>query len=91
MPMTSGCIASSAVSAAPISRADEHAARRLDRDLHHDRDGSTPARAIARAGTRSIAALRLQQVVDGLDEQHVDAAREQPVDLRLVAVAQRRR
>ena len=27
--------------------------------------------------------LGLQQVVDGLDEQHVDAARDQPVDLHL--------
>ena len=32
--------------------ADEHAARRLDGHLHHDRDGRTPAVAIARAARR---------------------------------------
>ena len=53
--------------------ADEHAARRLDRDLHHDRERATPARA--HRGARTVdRGLRLQQVVDGLDEQHVDAA-----------------
>ena len=64
--------------------ADEHAAGRLDRHLHHDRDeragrGHGPAGAVDRG-------LGLQQVVDRLDEQHVDAAREQADDLRFVVV-----
>ena len=70
--------------------ADEHAAGRLDRDLHHERDAATRRAAIARRA-RDDRGLALEQVVDGLDEQHVDAAREQAVDLRLVVVAQRRR
>ena len=69
--------------------ADEHAAGRLDRDLHHEREeragrGHRPAGAVDRG-------LGLEQVVDGLDEEDVDAAREQPDDLRLVVVAEDRR
>ena len=49
---------------------------------------STPAACIAapRAVDRG---LRLQQVVDRLDEYDIDAAREQAVHLGLVVVAQR--
>ena len=66
--------------------ADEHAARRLDGHLHHQRQQHAGrAHRRARAVDRG---LGLEQVVDGLDEQHVDAARDQPVDLELVAGAQ---
>ena len=46
--------------------ADEHAARRLDRDLHHDRERARPRARIARAGAVDRG-LGLEQVVDGLD------------------------
>ncbi len=69
---------------------DEHAARRLDRDLHHDRDRVREPGAAHRPAGAVDRGLRLQEVVDGLDEQHVDATRDEPVDLELVVVAQRR-
>ena len=47
-------------------------------------------RAIARRAPL-IAALRLEQVVDGLDEQHVDAAGDAARRPGLVVVAERRR
>ncbi len=66
--------------------ADQHAARGLHRHLDHERDlaalaGHGPAGADERR-------LGLQQVVDGLDEQDVDAALDQGGALELVAVAQ---
>ena len=86
MPITSGCIASSAVSAAPISV--PTSMRPVVSTVTCTMIGSsTPAARIARAGAVDRR-LALEQVVDGLDEEHVGAARDQPVDLELVAVAQ---
>ncbi len=68
--------------------ADEHAPRRLDRDLHHDRDRRRQPGAPHRRACTVDRRLRLEQVVDGLDEQHVDAAGDQPVDLEAEIVAQ---
>jgi len=69
-------------------RADEHPPRRLHRHLHHQRDGA--ARVAHRPAARDDRGLGLEQVVDGLDEQHVGAPFEQPRGLDLVVVAQRR-
>ena len=66
--------------------ADEHAARRLDGHLHHER--KQHARRAHRGARAVDRGLRLEEVVDGLDEQHVDAARDEPFDLELVAVAE---
>ena len=68
--------------------ADEHATRRLDRDLHHDRDRRREPRAPHRRARTVDGRFCLEKVVDGLDEQHVDAAGDQPVDLEREVVAQ---
>ena len=89
--MTSGRIASSAVSAAPISV--PTSMRPVVSTVTCTMIGigfDSPALRIAAAGAVDRG-LGLEQVVDGLDEQHVDAARDEPVDLELVVVAQRRR
>ncbi len=67
-------------------RADEQPARRLDGDLHHDRD-LDPGGRHRPAGTDDRR-LALEEVLDRLDEQDVGAARQQPGDHRLVVVAQ---
>ena len=67
-------------------RTDEHAAGGLDRHLHHQ--GEQHARGFHRGASAVDRGLGLEQVVDRLDEQHVDAAGDQAVDLELVAVAQ---
>ena len=66
--------------------ADEHAARRLHRHLHLDRD-LAPDRS-HRPATADHRRLDLQQVHARLDEEEVDAADEQAVRLFLVGVAQ---
>ena len=66
--------------------ADEHAARRLDRDLDHQRDRDPGA--VHRAPGRDQRSLALEQVLDGLDEEHVDAPLEQPLHLGDVRVAE---
>jgi nucleotide-binding universal stress UspA family protein len=67
-------------------RAEQHGAGRLDGDLGYQRY------AAAVAGHRPVGGdergLGLQEVLAGLDEDGVDAAREQPLDLGLVGVAQ---
>ena len=56
----------------------------LDGELHHQRDALAALdEHVVRGGDRG---LRLQEVVGGLDEQHVRAALEQPPDLTAVAV-----
>ena len=75
MPITSGRIASSAVSAAPIS--EPTSMRPVVSTVTCTMSGTgTPACAIARRAAIDRG-LGLEQVVDGLDEQHVDAAREE--------------
>ena len=68
-------------------RTDEHAARGLHRDLHHERDGAAGVDHGAAAGDDRR--LGLEEVVDGLDEQDVGAAVEQSGRLDLVVVAER--
>ena len=87
MPMTSGCIASSAVSAAPISV--PTSMRPVVSTVTCTMIGSSTPAAAHRGAGAVDRGLRLQQVVDGLDEQHVDAARDAgPSTWSLVAVAQ---
>ncbi len=70
--------------------ADEHAPRRLHRDLHHDRDRIRQPGASHRGPGSVDRGLGLEEVVHGLDQQHVDAAGDEAVDLQAVVVAQRR-
>ncbi|GIU88795.1 MAG: hypothetical protein KatS3mg009_3310 [Acidimicrobiia bacterium] len=86
MPITSTCIASSAVRAAPISV--PTSIRPVVSIVTWHMIGSEHARPGHRAPCAVDRGLRLQQVVHRLDQQDVDTARDQPVDLRLVAVAQ---
>ncbi len=66
---------------------DQHPAGGFHRHLHHERQGlAGPGHGPPAGGDRR---LGLEEVVDGLDQQDVDAAGQQPVDLRLVAIAQR--
>ena len=67
-------------------RADEHASGGLHRHLDHQRDGA--AGVAHRPAAGDDRRLGLEQVVDGLDEQHVRAALEQAGGLELVVVAE---
>ncbi len=69
-------------------RTDEHPARGLHRDLDHQRDGA--ARVAHRAPAGDDRRLGLQEVVDGLDEQDVRAALDEPGGLELVVVPELR-
>ena len=85
-PITSTCMASSVVSAARDLGARQHAPGELDRHLHLEGDlgaarGHGPPGPVDRR-------LRSEQVEDGLDEQQVDPALEQPEGLLLVGVAE---
>jgi hypothetical protein len=66
--------------------ANQHAAGQLHRHLHHQRH--LTARLRHGAPGRDDGGLALEQVVDRLHQEHVDAPGEQALDLRLVAVAQ---
>jgi hypothetical protein len=85
MPSTSIASGSSAATAASGSRPEQHRVDvLLDGELHHQRDALAALdEHVVRGGDGR---LRLQQVVGGLDEQHVGAAVEQPADLTAVAV-----
>ena len=68
--------------------AHEHAAGRLDRDLHHEREQHA---GVAHRRARTVdRGLGLEQVVHGLDEQHVGAARDQPSFPRTLKKSARR-
>ncbi len=74
-PTTSTCMASSTVSAAPISVPGQHAAGQLDRHLRLQ--GHHPAERHHGAAGAVDGGLDREQVELGLDEQQVDAALEQ--------------
>ena len=65
----------------------EHPPGGLHRDLHHER--KLAAGVGHRPPARDERGLRLEQVVDRLDQQHVGAARDQPGGLLLVVGPQR--
>ena len=66
---------------------DEHAARGLHRDLHHQRQ--LGAGIGHRPPARHDRGLGLQQVIDGLDEEHVRTTGDEAGGLLLVVVAER--